>query len=128
MLRSSSVACLSASLGDKGLSSSANILQKVSVMHPRSCILAVLTLFLANSLPTSSCEASEMFCHFVLTTKPTQPRPQVFSVNCKVFWQLCCGIDVIFSHIAKFFQIWSTVAGYDELSMGFEPIRDGEIF
>ena len=27
--------------------------------------------------------------------------------------------DVISSHIAKFFQIWLTIAGYDELCVGF---------
>ena len=32
-------------------------------------------------------EKSEMFRHFVLTTKTFQPRPQAFSVNCLVFWQ-----------------------------------------
>ena len=31
-------------------------------------------------------------------------------------------------NLAKFFEIWSTVAGYDELCMSFEPIRNGEIF
>ena len=39
---------------------------------------------------------------FVLTTKTTQRRPQVFSVN---------TFDVIVSLNAKFFQIWSSVAG-----------------
>ena len=41
-------------------------------------------------------EVSEMSCHFVLTTKTTQPRPQLFLVNCPVFCQLCCRIDIIF--------------------------------
>ena len=36
----------------------------------------------------------------VLTTKTTQPRPKVISVNCSFFWQLCCTIDVIF-HISQ---------------------------
>ena len=67
-----------------------------------------------------------MFRHFVFTTEKTQPRPQVFSINCLITWQLCYTIDVISSHI--FFQIWSTVAGYDEFRVGFWPIRDGEIF
>ena len=67
-----------------------------------------------------------MFRHFVFTTEKTQPRPQVFSINCLVTWQFCYTIDVISSHI--FFQIWSTVAGYNEFRVGFWPIRDGEIF
>ena len=57
--------------------------------------------------------------HFVFTTKTTQPRPQVVSVNRSIIWQFCCTIDVISSYIAKFFQIWSTIAGYDELCEGF---------
>ena len=42
-----------------------------------------------------------------------------FSVNCPVFWQFCRRIDVIFHIIIANFSIWSTVAGYDELSVGF---------
>ena len=43
-------------------------------------------------------ETSEMFRHFstLLCTKTTQPRPQVFSVNCSTNWQFPCTIDVIF--------------------------------
>ena len=75
-------------------------------------------------------EVSEMSCHFVLTTKTTQPR-QVFLVNCPVFCQLCCRIDIIFHiHcIVNFFQIktfWSTVAGYDKVSVEFQPNGNGE--
>ena len=33
-------------------------------------------------------EVSEMSCYFVLTTKTTQPCPQVFSIYCPVFCQL----------------------------------------
>ena len=44
-----------------------------------------------------------MFHHFVLITKTIQPRPQVFSVNCSVFWQLCCTTDVI-SHMLRNFS------------------------
>ena len=32
-----------------------------------------------------------------------------------------------FSHSTKFFQILLTIAGYDELCVGFQPIRNGEI-
>ena len=76
-------------------------------------------MLLANSLPLSPCEMSKMFHHFVFTTKTTQPRPQVLLVNLSIIWQFCCTIDVINSRIAKFFQIWSTVASYDELCVGF---------
>ena len=33
-----------------------------------------------------------------------------------------CIIDVILLDIANFFQIWSTLAGFEELARGFEPI------
>ena len=29
---------------------------------------------------------------------------------------------------SKFFQIWSSVTGYGELNVCFEPVRVGEIF
>ena len=47
-------ACLSASLGDKGLFSLANIFQIADPelrCRPSSCLLAVLATFLGNSLP-----------------------------------------------------------------------------
>ena len=76
MLRSSSIACLLARLIDKGLFSTVG--EGLQTANSRcllsSCLLAVLSLFLANSSPISSLasETSEMFCHFVLTTKATQ--------------------------------------------------------
>ena len=42
-------------------------------------------MFIAEQLPVHlflPSETSEMFRHFVLTTKTFQPRPRVFSVNC----------------------------------------------
>ena len=63
MLSSSS--CLSASLGDKELFSTANSKYSPnSRCRPSSYLLAVLAVFLF--LPR---ETSEMFRHFVLTTK-----------------------------------------------------------
>ena len=103
--------CLSASLGDKGLFSAANILQIADVVRQVAFMLFLL-FFLRR-------ETSEMFRHSVFTIKTTQPRPEVFSVNRSIIWPFCCTIDVISSHIAKFFQIWSRVAGYDELCVGF---------
>ena len=63
-----------------GLFSSANILQIADV-----ALRAVFSLFqpwfqLLFSL-VLTLETSEMFPIFVFTTKTTQPRPQVFSVN-----------------------------------------------
>ena len=90
-------------LRDKGLLSSANIIQIADVVSRAALILAVLATFLANSSP---------IC--LLTTKTTQPCPKVFSVNASIIWQFAARLTS-FSHIANFFQNWSTIAGYDEL-------------
>ena len=99
MLSSSSSTCFSAGLGDEGLFSTANILQIADVV-PR----VVFVLFLLCFYPTVRLflprEVSEMFRHFVLKTKTTQPHPQVFSVNWSIIWEFCCTIYVIF-HIPQ---------------------------
>ena len=85
--------------------------------RPSSCLLAVLAMFLAIISPSSyswnECNESTIF---VFTTKTTQPRPQVFSVNGAL---TCKKAALLTSSIrwwnAKFFQIWSSVAGYGEL-------------
>ena len=73
-------------------------------------------------------ETSEMIRHFVFTIKTTQARSQVFSVNCSLIWQFCCTTDVISSHIAKFFQIWSRVAGCNELCVAFSQSETEKYF
>ena len=62
------------------LFSSANILQIADVVR-RVAFLLVLAMFLA--MKRVKCSAG----YFVLTAKTTQPRAQVFSVNCLVFRQ-----------------------------------------
>ena len=37
-------------------------------------------------------------------------------------------IDVILPKMENIFEIWSMLAGYEELAGKFEPIREGEIF
>ena len=63
--------------------------------RPSSCLLAVFAMFLANSSPFPS---SEMFPHFVLTTKTTQPRPRVFSVNCSVSSNYAAQLTLFFTY------------------------------
>ena len=63
-----------------GLFSFANILQINSRCRPSSCLLAVLAFKLLFRL-VLTLETSEMSAIFVFTTKTTQPRPLVFSVN-----------------------------------------------
>ena len=81
MLSSSSIAsCLSASLGDKGLFSSANILQIAGVAR---YLLAVLPIFFANVRLFTPRETNEMFRHSVFTTKNLYlaPRSSRLTVN-----------------------------------------------
>ena len=117
----------SASLGDKELFSSRNIIQIKDVVR-RVAFLLFLLCFQPKARICLPRETSEMFPHFVFTTTTAQPRPQVSVADRSIIWQFCCTIDVISSHIAKFFQIWSTVASYDELCLGFQLIRNIEIF
>ena len=65
------------------LSSSANILQVADVALAPSCLLAVFAVSLLRLVPAVvlTLETSEVSAIFVFTTKTTQPRPQVFSVN-----------------------------------------------
>ena len=113
----------SACLGDKGLVCSANVFQiadvvgRVVFLRFLLCFQPIVHLFLPR-------ETSEMFRHFIgIHYQKPQPRLQVFSVNSSMIWRFCCTIEVISSHIAKFFQIWSTVAGYDELCVEFNQKR-----
>ena len=49
--------------------------------RPSSCFLAVIAMFLAIFRLVLTLKTNEMSDIFVSTTKTTQPRPQVFSVN-----------------------------------------------
>ena len=98
---------------------------KLSRCHPSSCLLVVLLCIQPIVRLFLPCVTSEMFHHFCNTTKTTQPHPQVFSVNGSIIGQFCCMIDIISSHITKFFQIWSTVVGNDESCMAFSGANLG---
>ena len=47
----------------------------------RSCLLAVLAMFQLLFRLVLTFETSEISAIFVFTTKTTQPRPRVFSIN-----------------------------------------------
>ena len=66
-----------------------------------------------NSPSSYPLETSEMSAIFVFTTKTTQPRPQVFSVN----GELTRKKDAFL--MSKCFRIWSSVAGYGKLCVRF---------
>ena len=57
-------------------------------------------------------------------TMQTLPRTSRLSV---LYWGLLCTVDVTVPDIANFFQIWSTLAGYEEITVGFEPITNVEM-
>ena len=108
--------CLSANLGDKGLFRSANILQIADVVRRVVFLLFLLCFqpivrhfFLVKRVKYSA----------ILQSLPKQLSLPVLSVNGSIIWQFCCTLyGRHFSHIAKFFQIWSTVGSYDELCGG----------
>ena len=79
-------ACLKASLVDKGLFRSANILQIGDAVHHRVVFLLFLLCF---QLIVRLLTTSEMFRHFVVTTKTTQPLPQVFYNPRHKSWNTC---------------------------------------
>lgn len=70
----------------------------------------------------------EIFSPFsTKTTKLTQPFPQGYLLP-SLFLVIPCIIDDMLPDIAYVFQIWSTLAGFEELAGGFEQIRNGEYF
>ena len=125
----SSFACFSASSGEKGMISSADILQIVNifcrVVRVFLLFLVVVRLF---RLQFKTCEIFRHPC--TALPKQRQPRstPGLLSC-CPLFSHLCFTYtDVIFHTSQNVFQIWSTLGGYEELALGFEPIRNRELY
>ena len=119
MLSSSSIVHVYQQVQEINGCSVLQMFSKLSRCHPSSCLLVVLLCIQPIVCLFLPCVTSEMFHHFCNTTKTTQPHPQVFSVNSSIIWQFCCMVDIISSHITKFFQIWSTVVGNVESCMAF---------
>ena len=72
--------CSSSIVHVQGLFSSTHVLQ-IGDVALRVVFLQFLPCFQLLFCPVLTLKTSEMFAMFVLTTKTTQPRPQVFSVN-----------------------------------------------
>ena len=88
--------------------------------RPSNCLLTVLAMFLAIFSPSSYSWNEWNVRHFFkFSSKTTQPRPQVFSVNGALTCENAAFFDVISSLKTKFFQIWSSVTGYGELNVVF---------
>ena len=73
----------------------ADVVRRVVFLLFLLCFQPIVRLFLPR-------ETSEMFRHFVLTTKTTQPLPQVFTVNCSVFCDYAAQLTSFFTYSSKF--------------------------
>ena len=121
-------ACQSVSLGDEGLFSFckyspikiADVICRVVFVLFLLCFQPIVCLFLPR-------ETSEMFCHFYTHSKNNSTSsPGLLGLqfnNLAILHNYRCH----FSHIAKLLPNFLTIAGYDELCMGFQPTRNGEI-
>ena len=111
----------SANSGYNGMFSLVDIL-KIAVVIRR------VAVFLGRRSAIFSSQNVRNFCPFSPAppkkAELTQPRPRDISVAMH-FLLIACIIDVIWSDIANFFQ---TLAGYEEVARGFEPIKHGEMF
>ena len=87
------IARLSASLGDKGLFSSANILQIVDVV--RRVVFLLFMLCFSQKFAYFLLVKGVKSLSFCITSKTIQLRPQVFLVNGLIICQFCCTIDDI---------------------------------
>ena len=65
----------------------------------------------------------------VLLYQKTQLHPKGwFSLLLSLFLAITLYYLGHFLDLTNFFQIWSMPAGYEELAVGFEPVRSGEMF
>ena len=84
--------------------------------RPSSYLLAVLTMLLHNSLPWNE-QNFPLFCGHNQKNSNTSP-----GLLCWRFHNLAF-LQHDFRHqfnIAKFFQVWSTIAGYDQTICGWD--------
>ena len=68
-----------------------------------------------------------MLRHFVLLYKNVNANSFQGFLVAGPFWRLLFTIDDTVPDIANVFQIWSTLAGYEEIAVLFEPITNVEI-
>ena len=96
--------------------------------RPCSWLLAVLAMFLAIISPSSYSWDEWNVRHFCFNNQNNSTSSPGLLGWRYTHLQGSCTFDVIGWLIAKFFQIWSSVAGYGELCVCFELIRIREIF
>ena len=83
--------------------------------------------FLGRSSASSSPNVWNFSPFSTKTTELTQSFPQGYLLL-SLFLVISCIIDDMLPDIAYVFQIWSTLAGFEELAGGLEQIRNGEYF
>ena len=121
-----------------------SMLSSSSIVHVQGCsALQIFSKQQMSPFELSSCCSCHVFSYYFaqflllkrvkcppfLFPQPKQlnlvPRSSRLTVH---NLQKRCIFDVISLLNTKFFQIWSSVTGYGELCMCFQPIRIGEIF
>ena len=82
---------------------------------------------LDSSFVISSFSSKRVKCSAILSvsTKTTQPRPQGFSDAVPFSGDYSVLLTSFFGY-CNVFQIWSTLAGNEDLVVEFEPIRNGQ--
>ena len=82
---------------------------------------------LGSSFVISSFSSKRVKCSAILSfsTKTTQPRPQGFS-DAVPFSEDYSVLLTSFFGYRNVFQIWSTLAGNEDLVVEFESIRNGQ--
>ena len=125
----------------------ASMLSSSSIVHVQVCpALQIFSKWQMSPFELSSCYFCRVFIYYFaqfqlqfLLLKRVKCPPFIFhnqnnstsSPGLLGNGSLTCSrlhFDVISSLNTKFFQIWSSVTGYGELCMCFQPIRIGEIF
>ena len=82
---------------------------------------------LGSSFAISSFSSKRVKCSAILSfsTKTTQPRPQGFSDAVPFSGDYSVLLTSFFGY-RNVFQIWSTLAGKEDLFVEFEPITNGQ--
>ena len=87
-------------------------------------LFGILTLSLSNWATFSSLKLLKLLATIFGLTKITQSRPHQRFNNL----QRAALLTSLIQYDRPSFQIWGTTAGYGELCVWFQPIRNREIF
>ena len=103
--------------------------QQMSPSELSSCCFCYVFSYYFSQFQLQFLLLKRVKCRRFLFSQPKQlnlvPRSSRLMVHSPVEG---CIFDVISSVNTKFFEIWSSVTGYGELCVCFQPIRIGEVF